>query len=66
MRPNSKIEMHKCFFEQQGLKVKEAIAHLMQKNSLNDADIQAVKCLLDVYDALTNPLRESRKYYRED
>lgn len=66
MRPNFKIEMHKCFFEQQGAKVKETIMLLTQKNSLNDADIQAVKCLLDVYDALTNPVRESHKYHPED
>lgn len=53
-RPITDISVYRYFFETQGMKVKEAISALLKKDSLNDGDIQAVKGLVELYEALAH------------
>lgn len=62
-RTNNEINIHKCFFESNAIHVKKAMKEILKGDSLNDGDIQAVKILADVYDNLSNPVRENEKLY---
>lgn len=53
-RPNTDISVHRYFFEIQGTKVKEAIHTLLKKDNLNEDDIQVVKRLVEVCEALAH------------
>ena len=53
--PERTIVIHKEYLPYQTDRIKEAIHLLTAKDRLNDGDIQAIRKLLDVCDALLNP-----------
>lgn len=57
-RLNREISIHKCILDNQAKKVLFVINALSEKDSLNACDIQAIKTLTEVYDSLSNPIRE--------
>lgn len=65
-KPNRNISIHKCFFSYQAGQVKEAMRCLIQKNSLNAEDIQAMKVLIGVYENLINPTPEIYEHGGEE
>ena len=56
---NNQITVHKCIFEEQARKVKDAIKDITQKDSLSAGDTQAIRKLSEVYDVLSNPVQET-------
>lgn len=58
VRKNNSILIHKYLLLQQATKVKVAMSLMLEKDSLNDTDIQAIKILADVYGVLVNPPKE--------
>lgn len=56
---NNQITVHKCIFTEQAKKVKEAISEISKKDSLCAGDTQAIRKLTEVYDVLSNPVREN-------
>lgn len=63
--PNREISIHKCIFAEQSKKVKEAMAYIIQKDSLSTGDTKAIKLLTEVYEVLINPVRENRLLHQE-
>ncbi len=61
---NNQITVHKCIFEEQARKVKDAIRDITQKDSLSAGDTQAIRKLSEVYDVLSNPVQESCGLYQ--
>lgn len=58
-RPNTDVSVHRCFFIKHEQKTKEALIILLQKESLDDDDIQAIKILTETLEAMVNPRREN-------
>lgn len=56
------IRIHKCLAKNQAQKVMNAINVISAKSSPDESDTRAMKILLEVYDALSNPAKENRKY----
>jgi len=51
-RPNRMVSVHRCFFENHAMKVKNVIGLITKRDSLSDDDLQAVKVLMDLYKEL--------------
>ena len=58
-KPNTDVSVHRCFFIKHEQKAKEALIILLQKESLDNYDIQAIKILTEMLEAMVNPLREN-------
>lgn len=58
-RPNTDVSVHRCLFIKHEQKTKEALIILLQKESLDDDDIQAIKILTETLEAMVNPRREN-------
>lgn len=66
---NNNISVNKYVFEMISQKVKEAIHALTQKESLDTCDIQAICCLVDIFDINCNineTLTQNRTHRSED
>lgn len=51
-RPNRMVSVHRCFFENHAMKVKNVIGLITKRDSLSDDDLQAVRVLMDLYSDL--------------
>lgn len=58
MRTNNDIAIHKIFFEHCRSGIRQAMQLLATKESLNAADVQALRILGDVYEAMIDPVLE--------
>ena len=58
-KPDTNVSVHRCFFIKHEQKAKEALMILLNKESLNDDDIQAIKVLTEILEAMVNPLQEN-------
>lgn len=63
-RPERNISIHECLFDANAKKIKRSMEMILSKNSPNDGDIQAVKCLTEVYAFLINPSQENDALYQ--
>lgn len=61
---DNNVTVHKCIFSEQARKVKEVINHITQKDSLSAGDTQAIRKLTEVYEVLSNPIRENDRLYQ--
>lgn len=48
-RPNQTVGVHRCFFENHAMEVKNVIGLITKRDSLSDDDLQAVRVLTDLY-----------------
>ena len=58
-RPEREIAVHKCLFDANAQKVKRSMEMILAEKSPNAGSIQAVRCLIEVYEFLVNPSQEN-------
>ena len=64
-KPNRTTEVHKCLFNLYAQKTKRAICLVLEKESLNNTDVQAIKELIMVLGFLISPSQENGVLFRE-
>lgn len=50
--PNRMVSVHRCFFENHAVEVKNVIGLMTKRDSLSDDDLQAVRILTGLYEEL--------------
>ncbi|WP_294785733.1 hypothetical protein [uncultured Eubacterium sp.] len=65
-RTNNEVPVNKGVLDSAANMLKLAIKRMTEKDSLSAGDTEAIRILTNVYDILSNPVKENHVFHQED